>query len=161
MDVGLTVELPWHVVQPGYGGGPRPGCASRVVSFKVPSASDIQAAFTRVPVSEAEQAELAATFIHKRDLPGHAEAFAGVMRHMTEPLTRARYNTRRRLPFISVPTLVIWGSEDQVNTWADVGQPTVDGLPNAEVLVYQGIGHSVPWEAPERFTRDVLEFLTR
>ncbi len=143
------------------GGGTATRPLQRMVSFTVPSIADIAAAFSRVPVSEAEQAELAATFIRKRDLLGHAEAFAGVMRHMTDPLTRARYNTLRRLPFVKVPTLVIWGSDDQVNTWADVGQPTVDGLPNAEVLVYEGVGHSVPWEAPDRFTADVLKFLTR
>ena len=34
------------------------------------------------------------------------------MRHMTNPLTRQRYNTLRRLPFITVPTLVIWGRDD-------------------------------------------------
>jgi pimeloyl-ACP methyl ester carboxylesterase len=140
------------------------GTASRplqpMVSFKVPSPEDIRAQYSRVPVSPEEQAELAETFVRKRDLPGHAEAFAGVMRHMTDPLTRARYNTVRRLPFIRVPTLVIWGQNDPVNTWEEVGKPTVAGIPGARSLVYQGVGHAVPWEAPDRFARDVLEFLT-
>ena len=78
---------------------------------------------------------------------------------VTNPLTRQRYNTVRRLPHIRVPTLVIWGENDQVNTWSEVGKPTADGIPGAQAIVYEGIGHAVPWEAPERFARDVLEFL--
>ena len=140
------------------GGGTAARPLQQMVSFKVPQPDDIRAALARVPVPHTS--ELAETFIRKRDLPGHAEAFAAVMRHMTDPRTRQRYNTRRRLPFIRVPTLVIWGSEDQVNTWQEVGQPTVAGIPGAQHLLYEGIGHAVPWEAPERFCSDVLAFLT-
>ena len=35
------------------------------------------------------------------------------MKHMTNPLTRPRYNTLRRLPHIKAPTLVVWGREDR------------------------------------------------
>jgi pimeloyl-ACP methyl ester carboxylesterase len=140
------------------GGGTALRPLQQMVTFTVPSPADIRAYYARVPV--ADPSELAETFIRKRDLPGHADAFAGVMRHMTDPLTRQRYNTLRRLPFIRVPTLVIWGSKDQVNTWDEVGKPTVSGIPGARLLLYEGIGHAVPWEAPERFARDVLTFLT-
>jgi pimeloyl-ACP methyl ester carboxylesterase len=96
----------------------------------------------------------------KRDLPGHAEGFAKVMRHMTNPLTRQRYNTLRRLPFITVPTLVVWGRDDPVNSMEEVGMPTANGIPGAKLIVYDNTGHSVPWEQPERFPSDVLAFLT-
>jgi pimeloyl-ACP methyl ester carboxylesterase len=103
---------------------------------------------------------LAASAIRKRDLPGHAEAFAKVMRHMTNPLTRQRYNTLRRLPFIRVPTLILWGRDDQVNSLEEVGLPTARGIPGAKLIVYDDTGHALPWEQPERFARDVVEFLT-
>jgi 2-hydroxy-6-oxonona-2,4-dienedioate hydrolase len=142
------------------GGGTAERPLPRMVEFQVPRVEEIQAWFTRVPVAADEQAALAETFIRKRQLPGHAEAFAGVMRHMTDPLTRQRYNTRRRLPFVRVPTLVIWGSDDQVNSWDDVGRPTIAGLPGAQLRLYEGVGHMVAWEAPERFAADVVAFLT-
>ena len=104
--------------------------------------------------------ELAAAFIRKRDLPGHPEAFAKVMSHMTNPLTRQRYNTLRRLPHISVPTLVLWGRNDAVNALDETGVPTANGIPNAKLIVYDNTGHGVPVEQADRFASDVLEFLT-
>ncbi len=104
--------------------------------------------------------ELAAPFIRKRDLPGHPEAFGKVMKHMTNPITRQRYNTLRRLPRVSVPTLVVWGRDDPVNALDETGVPTANGIPNAKFVVYDKTGHGVPVEQPERFARDVLEFLT-
>src|SRR5438105_215821 len=95
-----------------------------------------------------------------RELPGHAEAFARVMRHMTDPTTRQRYNTRRRFPFIRVPTLVIWGRNDPVNSLDEVGLPTATGIPGTKFIIYEETGHAVPAEQPERFARDVIEFLT-
>lgn len=137
------------------GGGTASRPLQQMVSFQVPSPEDIHAAFARWGAPP----ELASTFIQKHDLPGHGEAFGKVMKHMTEPKTRQRYNTLRRLPFIKVPTLVIWGSEDQVNTWQEVGKPTVEGIPDAQLRLYEGVGHAIPWEVPDRLAADVLEFL--
>jgi pimeloyl-ACP methyl ester carboxylesterase len=35
-----------------------------------------------------------------------------------------------------------------------------NGIPNAKLVVYDNTGHSVPWEQPERFHKDVIAFLT-
>ncbi|TMC48904.1 MAG: alpha/beta hydrolase [Chloroflexi bacterium] len=78
---------------------------------------------------------------------------------MTNPLTRQRYNTLRRLPFITVPTLVVWGRDDPINSLAEGGMPTANGIPGARLIVYDNTGHSVPWEQPVRFPGDVLDFL--
>ncbi len=158
----LSYESP-HLVNRAVnvaGGGAAARPLATMVQFKVPEPDQIRAQYARVPDGPYDRAELAETFIRKRDMPGHAEAFAKVMQHMTEPRTRVRYNTLRRLPHIRVPTLVIWGADDHVNTWDEVGKPTAEGIPGARHIVYEGIGHAVPWEAPERFTQDVLAFLT-
>ena len=141
------------------GGGTALRPLQTMVEFKVPEPQQVRDWYARMPSGPYDTAELAETFIRKRDLPDHPEAFARVMRHMTEPRTRQRYGTRRRLPFITVPTLVIWGADDLVNTWAEVGQPTAEGIPGARHIVYEGVGHAVPWEASDRFPRDVLAFL--
>jgi pimeloyl-ACP methyl ester carboxylesterase len=82
------------------------------------------------------------------------------MKHMTNPTTRQRYNTLRRLPHIRVPTLVLWGRNDPVNALEETGIPTGNGIPNAKFLVYDNTGHGVPVEQPDRFANDVLSFLT-
>jgi pimeloyl-ACP methyl ester carboxylesterase len=144
------------------GGGAAARPLQTMVEFKVPEPDAIRAHYTRMAENSGgllSVDELAATFIRKRDLPGHAEAFAKVMRHMTNPSTRQRYNTLRRLPRIRIPTLVIWGRNDPVNSFDEVGAPTASGIPGAKLLVYENTGHAVPAEQPERFPRDVLDFL--
>jgi pimeloyl-ACP methyl ester carboxylesterase len=134
-----------------------------MVQFSVPEPEQIRQHYAAMAAASGGALtvdELAAPFIRKRELAGHAEAFGKVMRHMTDPITRQRYNTLRRLPRITVPTLVIWGREDPVNSLEEVGLPTARGLPNARLIAYDGTGHVVPVEQPERFHRDVLDFLT-
>ena len=48
---------------------------------------------------------------------------------------------------------------DQLIAFGD-GKPTVEGIPGAQLKLYEGVGHAVPWEAPERLAHDVLAFLT-
>jgi len=145
------------------GGGAATRPLQNMVEFKVPEPQAIREHYARIARASNgafTADELAETFIRKRDLPGHPEAFAKVMRHMTNPTTRQRYNVLRRLPHISVPTLVIWGRDDAVNSLEEVGKPTAAGIPNAKFVVYDNTGHGVPSEQPERFHKDVLEFLT-
>jgi pimeloyl-ACP methyl ester carboxylesterase len=145
------------------GGGAAARPLQNMVQFRVPEPDAIRDHYARMAEASGGSFsvdELAAAFIRKRDLPGHPEAFARVMRHMTDPITRQRYNTLRRLPLIRVPTLVIWGRDDGVNSFDEVGTPTANGLPGAKLVVYENTGHAVPVEQPERFPRDVLEFLT-
>ena len=144
------------------GGGAATRPLQQMVEFKVPQPEQIREHYARMAQASGgafTADELAATFIRKRDLPGHPEAFAKVMRHMTNPTTRQRYNVLRRLPHIRVPTLVVWGRNDPVNSLDEVGKPTAEGIPNARFVVYEDTGHGVPTEQPERFAKDVLEFL--
>jgi pimeloyl-ACP methyl ester carboxylesterase len=144
------------------GGGAATRPLQQMVNFKVPEPDQIRqhyAPMARASGGTLSVDELAGTFIRKRELPGHPEAFAKVMRHMTNPITRQRYNTLRRFPRIQVPTLVIWGRNDAVNTLDECGTPTANGLPNARLVVYDNTGHAVPVEQADRFHQDVLEFL--
>jgi pimeloyl-ACP methyl ester carboxylesterase len=145
------------------GGGAARRPLQNMVEFTVPSPDAIRTHYGRLVQASGgalDLEELVAPYVAKRDLPQHPEAFANVMRHMTRPSTRQRYNTLRRLPFITTPTLVVWGRADTVNSLEELGEPTAAGIPNARLIVYDDTGHSVPWEQPARFARDVLEFLT-
>ena len=145
------------------GGGAATRPLQNMVDFKVPEPDAIRQQYAHLVEMSGAQTdvdELAATFITKRDLPGHPEAFAKVMKHMTNPVTRQRYNTLRRMPHITTPTLVVWGRDDAVNGLEETGKPTAERIPGARLVVYDKTGHAVPWEQPEQFPRDVLSFLT-
>lgn len=62
------------------------------------------------------------------------------------------------LPRIKAPVLIIWGDQDSILTSKDQ-EMLRKGLPSAEFRVYEGIGHNVQWEQPERVARDIAEFI--
>lgn len=142
------------------GGGTATRPLQNMVEFKVPAPDQIREQMThRFPEGTVDIEELVATYVKKNSLPGHGDAFAGVMRHMTNPDTRIRYNTLRRMPHIKAPTLVCWGTDDQVNA-LEMGEKTTATIPGARLETFEGIGHMLPQQAAERFNEIVLDFLT-
>ncbi|MCH8940063.1 MAG: alpha/beta hydrolase [Chloroflexi bacterium] len=142
------------------GGGTATRPLQNMVDFKMPTPESIREQIARrYPEGSVDLEEMAAPFIKKTELPGHDEAFGKVMKHMTDPITRPRYNTLRRLGKIKAPTLVIWGRDDKVNA-LEMGEETAAGIPGAKLIIYDDTGHGVPTEAAERFNKDVLEFFT-
>jgi pimeloyl-ACP methyl ester carboxylesterase len=71
----------------------------------------------------------------------------------------ASYPLREELRLVRCPALVVWGDKD-----TQVGVRHAFELereiPNAEVSIYEGIGHVVMLEAPERFNREVAAFIS-
>lgn len=58
-----------------------------------------------------------------------------------------------------IPTLLVWGERDAI--FARAHQDELVALANVErLLVYEGTGHAVHWEEPERFTRDLVRFVS-
>ncbi len=141
------------------GGGTATRPLQNMVEFKVPSEEQIREQFSnRFPGGTVDIDEVTAPYIRKNSLPGHGEAFASVMRHMTNPDTRIRYNTLRRMPHIKAPTLVCWGTDDQTNAF-EMGEQTAAAIPGARLAPFEGVSHMLPQQAAERFNEVVLEFL--
>ncbi len=138
-------------------GGTQARPLTSMVDWKPPSEEDIKKNAGR-GMSDEDHDRTVQAYIEKRGKADHVEGFGKVMKHMTNAETRVRYNTMRRLKWIPVPTLVIWGSEDKTND-VSMGHELEDGIPNAKLIVYDGVGHGVPQEAPDKFTADVLGFL--
>jgi 3-oxoadipate enol-lactonase len=61
----------------------------------------------------------------------------------------AAHDTSERLPGISIPTLVVHGSEDQMLP-ADNGRMIAERIPGARLEVLEGVGHAFWWERPEQ-----------
>lgn len=60
---------------------------------------------------------------------------------------------------IRVPTLILWGGEEDVLS-ASQAQELLAAIEDSHLVVYEGTGHLVLWEQPERVARDVTAFIT-
>jgi pimeloyl-ACP methyl ester carboxylesterase len=80
-------------------------------------------------------------------VPSHVwrSAFAGFLG--TEDFTG-------ELRRIAVPTLLVWGDRDGYAT-REAQDRLMAAIPGARLVVYEGGGHAVHWEEPERFARDL------
>ena len=69
-----------------------------------------------------------------------------------------RHNTTALLSQIKAPTLVLVGDRD-VQTPAGSSRFIARQIPGARLVVLEGLGHGLMWEAPDKFNSAVLEFL--
>lgn len=60
---------------------------------------------------------------------------------------------------IEAPTLVIWGDRDELVPRTDQ-ERLCAAVPRSRLVVYEGVGHAVHWEQPERVARDVAAFVS-
>lgn len=61
------------------------------------------------------------------------------------------------LAAIEAPALLIWGDRDAI-TPRDEQDRLAEAIPGARLSVYEGTGHAVHWEEPERFAAEVAAF---
>ena len=67
-------------------------------------------------------------------------------------------NYADELHLISAPTLIIWGTADEIFLYEEQTFLN-DTIPNSSLLLYEGSGHGVQWEFPQQFTEDLAAFL--
>lgn len=65
-----------------------------------------------------------------------------------------------KLDAMSLPVLCVWGDADLVVPKA-LGEQYAAALPNAELLVVEGSGHMVPWEAPDVVSGAILSAMEK
>lgn len=58
---------------------------------------------------------------------------------------------------IAAPTLLVWGDRDETVPLADQ-ERLVEAIPRSRLVVYEGAGHLVHWEEPERIAADISAF---
>jgi len=59
---------------------------------------------------------------------------------------------------IGVPTLIVWGDQDQFLSRGDQ-ERLAASIPRSRFVVYEGVGHIVHWEQPERVAVDIVAFV--
>lgn len=70
----------------------------------------------------------------------------------------AAYDGTSRLAGITVPTIVVVGSEDRM-VGVDAGAAVADAVPGAALSVIEGAGHEPMLQAPRTFNRILSDFL--
>jgi pimeloyl-ACP methyl ester carboxylesterase len=95
--------------------------------------------------------------------PGAWEAIMAV--RFKSPIAeepRSDFGNEDRTPYegITVPTLLIAGSEDQLRD-PGYAEPVAARIPDCELHVFERCGHLPNIEDPDRFNRTMLEFLSR
>jgi non-heme chloroperoxidase len=58
---------------------------------------------------------------------------------------------------VNTPALLVWGDRDAF-TPRGTQDALLETLAESRLVVYEGVGHAVHWEQPERFAADVVEF---
>jgi pimeloyl-ACP methyl ester carboxylesterase len=59
---------------------------------------------------------------------------------------------------IAAPTLVLWGDRDRFARRTDQ-DALVAGVAGSRLAVYEGTGHALHWEEPERFAVELTSFV--
>lgn len=88
----------------------------------------------------------------KESLKPPARVWREVMAEMLSPEATAQ------LKKIKTPTLILWGDKETVFPRSEQDL-LVTALPNSVLKVYTDTGHALHWERPERFAKDLQEFI--
>jgi len=90
------------------------------------------------PYDEAKNREIAGRFFDRSFYP------PGIGRQSLAIMVNG--NRKSKLSSIKVPTLIIHGADDPVIP-VEGGQDTHDAIPGSELIIIDGMGHSIPLEA--------------
>ncbi len=97
--------------------------------------------------------ELVRAYLDRLRIEGVADAYQG----LTAP---APLGERVELEKIGVPTLIVWGAQDELIS-VEGGRRAAARMPHAEFVVIEECGHLPMEEKPEELLRTVLPFLER
>ncbi len=142
------------------GGGLATRQLASMTQFQAPTRAEIDAGIGRLGLPAAETARISDELESLASDDARIERFRGLMQHMSTPENRVRYNLERRLPMVSSPTLVLWGTADEVNELS-LGQRTVELIPKSELVTFPGAGHSLVAERPAEVVSSITTFLSR
>lgn len=83
---------------------------------------------------------------------------AFVWREAVETRWRLHGDYEAELGKIEVPTLIVWGDQDA--RYSRREQETLaSAIAGSRLVVYEGAGHMLHWEEPERFAADLVAFV--
>ena len=95
--------------------------------------------------------------------PGAREAFEtfqkGMQRLTQDPNLRLKYEMNNTLPRLTLPTMFIWGVQDNFAP-VDLGRQLEKLLPNIKFHYVDNAGHQVQNDQPEKVSRLMMDFFS-
>jgi len=64
----------------------------------------------------------------------------------------------QELKKISAPTLIFWGDKDAFCP-REAQDVMMKNIRHAKLIVYEGTGHALHWEEPQRFVNDLIKYI--
>ncbi|MGD9701177.1 MAG: alpha/beta fold hydrolase [Acidimicrobiia bacterium] len=126
---------------------------SVIVGLTDPIDADFARSFVTDTSSDVVDPDLLVRAVDEvRKVPAH------VWREMFSDLLH--YDDREELGRLVAPTLLVWGDDDELVD-EEMQTELVSLIPNAELLVYAGAGHTPRWDAPARFAADTAALVER
>src|SRR5262245_36592717 len=127
---------------------------NRLAQYEVPSEERVREAIKKVGVgmSEAEQEALVQEKVRRLNEPGHAENYGQMMKTMANPINRTRFNLLRRMPNMTMPTLLLLGKGDPSSEHGEELQKLV---PGSRLHIIQDGAHQVHYDNTEEFCKVV------
>ena len=121
-------------------------------------------------LSAAEQDQVVDGLLAAAAAPGAATSLDPLLAQMQSPAVRERYMLHRRLPFIAVPTLMLWGEHDPLDpypTWSaqfdalagDMHRSSKPWAPPGARFARLPCGHHPQWELPQQTAQLIGDFL--
>lgn len=101
-------------------------------------------------------APLARRFLYFLTLERDYYETSGVMRQTF--LKIINENVAPFLSKINLPTLILWGGDDRLVSLR-TAKIIKEIIPRAKLVIIAGVSHKLPYEQPEIFVKEVLEFL--
>ncbi|MEE8518973.1 MAG: alpha/beta hydrolase [Dehalococcoidia bacterium] len=140
-------------------GGAMPRQLNSMVTFEPPTREQIRTQMGHTIRAEGVDTDAVADYNFEltKD-PVRLASYQRILNHMNNMETRSRYNTVRRFPHITVPTLVVWGREDKTNA-LEMGEMTHKGIPGSQMVVFDDCDHWVPTGASDQLNKALLDFL--
>ena len=142
---------------------------SSFASFKTnPGIAELQAVVNKIedPIDSGFVYEFQKSTIYKSLNPATLQTYVNesmkVPAHVWKSVAEDALNVDylKALNNISVPTLVMWGDKDVFCPKSDQYLLT-KAIKRSTLVIYENIGHAIQWEDPERFTKDILEFIKK
>lgn len=128
-----------------------------MVDWKPPAADDLESELTFLAEDGIDTADYLAEAKARSASEESIAFYRAVKSHMSIPETRERYQTSRRLSRVKSPTLVLWGSDDDVNDVELAGQ-TNALLRDSELVIIPGADHFLPQKNPQAVADELVRF---
>lgn len=123
-----------------------------------PSTADVAQALDRVKGYAFATDEMAEERLRLYADPSRAAAFDTTMAELMSPASLLRFNTIRRLPYVTTETLLLWGTADQRNP-IEMGHTMAALMPNVRLQTLEGAGHGLASERSQEVTVAIAAFL--